>query len=304
MTDCVTGCSLEKTFVWIGLNYRTFWAQRRKEIANRRDMAVLHDLFLNSVVGIFDQESELVYRRIATGFYYGHLVGSGQYEVYLVTNNHVVSEFGPDEKIFIVCNQSPDEEPSHFYLDTVSDSGESPWVRHPDRSVDIAVYRVDPSCIESNPNVNCLYSDTCVADIEKIIELGISEGDAVFALGFPLGLSYANQNAVLVRHGVIARIREALDKKLNFYLLDLLSYPGSSGSPIISKPDAHAVAGTKTQNVSQLIGINVGHIPYLEDVVDSREGKVGIVPTNSGIAQVHPCDFITETILEYKQKYD
>lgn len=129
--------------------------------------------------------------------------------------------------------------------------------------------------------------------------MGISEGDAVFTLGFPLGLSYGNQNAVLVRHRVIARIKEALEKKISFYLLDSLSYPGSSGSPVISKPDAIAIEGTETQKVSQLIGILRGHVPYEQDVVNPRTGKVGIVATNPGIAVVHPCDFITETIEAY-----
>ena len=267
-------------------------------------MAVLHELFLNSVVGILEQKSEKVYRRIATGFIYGHLIDTDRCEVYLVTNSHVVSSFDPDEKIFVICNEGPGGEANHFYLESSSEEHENLWVRHPDTTVDIAVYRLDPSFIEENPNVECLYSDSRAAGIDKIIELGISEGDAIFALGFPLGLFFGNPNGVMVRHGVIARIREALDRTLNYYLLDLLSFQGSSGSPIISKPDAHAIEGTETQHVSQLIGINRGHIRNEEDVIDPHSGKVGVVDTNSGLAVVHPCDYITETIQEYKRLND
>jgi S1-C subfamily serine protease len=68
-------------------------------------VAVLHDLFLNSVVSIAEQLKESVYRRIATGFIYGYNVGIEQYKVYIVTNAHVLEGFGKDERIFIVCNE-------------------------------------------------------------------------------------------------------------------------------------------------------------------------------------------------------
>lgn len=86
-------------------------------------------------------------------------------------------------------------------------------------------------------------------------ELEITEGDFAYVLGFPMGIIGDKRNTVIVRSGSIARIRDALAKVNPIFLVDAFVFPGNSGGPVISKPDAISIQGTKSQDAAYLIGI-------------------------------------------------
>ena len=90
--------------------------------------------------------------------------------------------------------------------------------------------------------------DFHVAMIGKTRELGISEGDFVYVLGFPLGLIGGERNIVVVRGGTIARIGDTLAGGSQGRLLDAFIFPGNSGSPVVSKTEALVIKGTQPQN--------------------------------------------------------
>lgn len=140
-------------------------------------------------------------------------------------------------------------------------------------------------------------SDQHVANIEKMNELGITEGDFAYVLGFPMGLIGGQRNTVVVRSGSIARIRDVLSKANQTFLVDAFVFPGNSGGPVVSKPEALSIKGTKSQNAAYLIGIVQSYVLYQDVAVSLQTKRPRVVfEENSGLAAVHPVDFIEETI--------
>ncbi len=136
-----------------------------------------------------------------------------------------------------------------------------------------------------------------MADRDKASELGFSEGDGIYILGFPMNLVGEGRNYVIAREGSIARIRDALAGTTNEFLVDALVFPGNSGGPVILRPELTSIKGTASQKRSYLIGMVQNHIPY-QDVAISRQTKrVRIIfEENSGLASVIPMDFVKELI--------
>jgi len=70
-----------------------------------------------------------------------------------------------------------------------------------------------------------------------MVELGISEGDSVYVLGYPMDLQNPDWHHMIIRSGIIARMRDMLDGVNSNFLLDAPVFPGNSGGPVILKPD-------------------------------------------------------------------
>jgi hypothetical protein len=58
----------------------------------------------------------------------------------------------------------------------------------------------------------------------KELELGLSEGDGVDVLGFPMGLTGQGEDDVIVRQGAIARVRDTLESPRSAPFWLTLSY--------------------------------------------------------------------------------
>jgi hypothetical protein len=127
--------------------------------------------------------------------------------------------------------------------------------------------------------------------------LGISEGDGVFLLGFPMGLVGETRNVVVVRQGSIARIRDCLELKAKDFLIDCAVFPGNSGGPVVTRPEITAIQGTKPASAAHLVGIVSSYLPY-QDVAISRQTRRPrvIFEENSGLASVFPVDYIEEIV--------
>ena len=68
----------------------------------------------------------------------------------------------------------------------------------------------------------------------KIMEQkGVSIGDEVYALGFPLRLAGEERNYPIARGGIIARFDAEILKNHHYYYVDVAIYPGNSGGPVI-----------------------------------------------------------------------
>ena len=73
--------------------------------------------------------------------------------------------------------------------------------------------------------------------------------------------------------------------------------PGTSGGPVINKPEIISITGTKSANQSNLIGIVKSYIPYQDIAVSKQTGRPRVIfEENSGLATVHPVDYIDEII--------
>ena len=254
----------------------------------------------DSVVAIGIHDKEGIFKGIASGFLYGDYVsGEGEkklYRTFLVTNRHV---FEGLNEVFLRFNPKTQVEPAHDYLFRLVDAtGKAMWAGHPRVEIDVAVAPISVKLLlEQGMRAEIICSDENVADIQKMNELGIMEGDGIYVLGFPLGIVGKTRNAVIARSGTIARIQDALSKENAEYLIDAFVFPGNSGSPVILKVEFSALGDTKPQNRSYVIGIVKQNVSYVDEAYSKQTGEVRVVfQDNSGLAVVHPIDFINEII--------
>ena len=140
-------------------------------------------------------------------------------------------------------------------------------------------------------------SDSSILSIEQMAEKGMTEGDFIYVLGFPMGIVGGDRQYVIARSGSIARIRDVLEKRSNDFIVDSFVFPGNSGGPVVSKPEFASIQGTQSINSAYLIGIVSSYLHY-EDVAISQQTKKPriVFQENSGLSVVIPTDFIMETI--------
>lgn len=264
-------------------------------------MALIPPFFANCVVAIgVDPLNNGKRMWVASGFLYGDYVrdnedGTKQYRVYLATNRHVFENL---PKVYLRFNPTSSE-PAREYLLSLSDrNGAKLWFPHPKAEVDVAVIPINIKLLKEHAmQVSYFRSASDVANVDKLNELGVTEGDFVYTLGFPMGLVGGERNVVIVRSGSIARIRDVLVRANQEYLIDAFIFPGNSGGPVISKPEALAIEGTKSQDAAYLIGIIKSYVSYRDVAVSLQSKRERIIfEENSGLAAVHPIDFVQEAI--------
>jgi hypothetical protein len=272
-------------------------------------MASIPKIFFDCVVAIGlpgDNETSWV----ATGFLFGYppIENLEQYHShYLVTNVHVfqgLKNAGAKQAI-LRFNPTDSGEAREFPLDLLdASSGQDLWTPHPNSEIDVAVIAVSKKTLEDN-QLMFSYFETYqhCANLEQISQLGLTEGDLVYVLGFPMGNVGKERNYIIVRHGTIARIQDTIERKRNDFLIDSFVFPGNSGGPVIVRPERLALKVKPSNGSCFLIGIVKAYMPY-RDIAFSEQTKQPrlVSEENSGLASVIPVDFITETINEDTQK--
>ncbi len=263
-------------------------------------MALIPPFFTDCVAAIGTDDPEGEHRWIASGFLYGHRLNKGEnrerdYQVYLVTNRHV---FEGLTKAYLRFNPQADKPAREFGLELADDAGNWLWLTHPDEEVDVAVIPINFDLLQERAmRVAYFQSDQHAATIDTLNELGVTEGDFAYVLGFPMGLVGGHRNTVIVRSGTLARIRDTLDRSNKRFLVDAFVFPGNSGGPVVLKPEALAIEGTRPQLAPYLIGIVQAYVPYQDIAVSVQTGRPRVIfEENAGLAAVHPVDYIEETI--------
>jgi len=259
-------------------------------------VALIPPFFTDCVVAIGADDDAGERRWIASGFLYGVPVNAParDYQVYLVTNRHVL--LGLDDA-YLRCNPQADKHAREFHL-TLFDGDKPLWFVHPDEEIDVAVMPIHfDLLIESGMQVAYFQADQHSATIDDLKTLGVTEGDFAYVLGFPMGLVGQHRNAVIVRGGTLARVRDLLTRASKIFLVDAFVFPGNSGGPVILKPEALALEGTQPQLVPYLIGVVQAYVPYDDVAFSAQTGRPRVIfEENTGLAAAHPVDFIVETI--------
>jgi hypothetical protein len=262
-------------------------------------MALIPPFFTDCVVAIGTDDAEGERRWIASGFLYGEPLFDDarrvtDYRVYLVTNRHVLAGLG---KAYLRCNPQADKHAREFDL-SLFDENKPLWFTHPDAGVDVAVMPINFDLLQqSEMQVAYFQGDQHSATIDALNALGVTEGDFAYVLGFPMGLVGEYRNAVIVRSGTLARVRDLLARSSKIFLVDAFVFPGNSGGPVVLKPEALAIEGTKPQIAPYLIGIVQAYVPYQDVAVSLQTGRPRVIfEENTGLAAVHPVDFIEEAI--------
>jgi len=262
-------------------------------------MALIPPFFTDCVVAIGTDDAEGGRRWIASGFLYGHPLFDDtkrvtDYRVYLVTNRHVLAGLS---QAYLRCNPQAAKRAREFDLGLFD--GDRPlWFTHPDEEVDVAAMPINFDLLqESGMQVAYFQGDQHTATIDAMNALGVTEGDFTYVLGFPMGLVGEHRNTVIVRSGTLARVRDVLARSSKIFLVDAFVFPGNSGGPVVLKPEAIAIEGTKPQVAPYLIGIVQAYVPYQDVAVSLQTSRPRVFfEENAGLAAVHPVDFIEETI--------
>jgi len=261
-------------------------------------MSLIPTYFLDSVAAIGVRAERDSIKYVATAFLVG-LQGStkdskeGSYWTFVVTNRHVVT---PQRQLWIRFRAPATDQPATPYRVPSGESHAEAWILHPDPSVDLAVLPLDALAIpaESRPN-RFLTLDRYAITREELRASECNEGNEVFILGFPLGIAGTSQNDVIVRHGIIARIRDWYDGRTKDFLVDSSIYPGNSGGPVVLKPVLWSACHRPRITQPRLLGLVAAYLPY-RDVAESRQtGMIRLVSEeNSGLAKVVPIDTVIE----------
>lgn len=263
-------------------------------------MALIPPFFLDCVVGI-GIINEAKKQWIGTGFLFGNFKEKineteANYEVFLITNKHVIQNLA---NIFIRFNPQ-DDKPAKDYQISLNSNNK---IGHPNPNVDVAIIPINANLLkEEGMKFSCFNSDSNAFTKQNLIDIGTTEGDSIFVLGFPMGLIGTERQHVILRSGCIARIRDLFENRNTDYIVDALVFPGNSGGPVILKPEISNISGTKVNNKAALIGIIKSYIPYQDTAISIQTKRPRIIfEDNTGLSLVEPVDYIFETINEYKK---
>jgi hypothetical protein len=259
------------------------------------------------------------WRAIGTGFFYGYLIKDDpepvkrQYAVYLVTAKHVVQLFQkqfPGSDLQVRLNPRDSSlKVEQFSISSPppipkrSEPGRATWHFHTNPNVDVAIVAVDMNFLRERGFSPAIFAnDQHAANRHKLKDLEVTAGDAIFVLGFPMGLVGEQRNYVIVRDGIVARLSEMLDGASEKFMIDAFVFPGNSGGPVILRPDITSISGTKSQSTAYLIGLVTSYQPYIEAAISAQTSHTRVTfEENSGLADVIPTDFIDEAIEQYQK---
>jgi len=257
-------------------------------------MALLPPKALDIVVAIGSKVDDDETQWIGTGFIYGFRDAESGGEVYpfLVTNAHVLA----DDDIIVIKMNRADALPANEYAVNLEGNRDRITV-HPD-GLDVAALPMPAEFWNVDQVSTSAVFEADSLTPEKAGEIGVSEGDGVFAIGFPLGLvGYEDQLFPIVKQGCIARIRDWLSGRTRHILIDANIFPGNSGGPIFLRPSVIAIGGRRANPTPYLIGMASGYIPYEDTAASLQTGRERVIfEENSGIVEVVPSDAIMETV--------
>jgi hypothetical protein len=266
-------------------------------------MALLPPFYLDSVVAIGVDVDQNNRTWIATGFIIGteliedinKAIEEKRYKLWLITNKHVLDGL---KNVWIKFNSALTQDSKDYSVTLISRNGKTYWVGHPNPNIDVAAIQLNPSFLKSEGmNFQFIRNNDQMMNREKLKQNGITEGDRVFVLGFPMGIVSSERQYVICRMGCIARIRDFLENKVTDYIIDAPVFPGNSGGPVIICPSALSILGTSPIERADLIGIVKSYIPYRDFAYSSQTKTARVIfEENSGLAAVESVDSILETV--------
>lgn len=257
-------------------------------------MALIPKFYIDAVVSIENRMPDNSVSWTGTGFLVNRRIDDNRILLFLVSNKHVFK----DKKTVVIRMTEKNE---GKLIDVDIDL--SDYKTH--SFADIAVVLLPGRFVdEKNVNFSSFDIDADAYTSRELMDNGVDEGSIVYMLGYPMGLVNVNSKLPLCRLGCIARISEEQLKEEHNVLLDIQNFPGNSGSPIVNRAENIAIGNSKYLDKCVLIGIIHSYIPYQESLVNQQTQRVvEIRSENSGIALMHPVEYIREVIdLYYKKK--
>jgi S1-C subfamily serine protease len=261
-------------------------------------MALLPPFFLDAVVAIGVGDDPANRTWIGTGFLYGALdkdssPSNKSYFVFLVTNRHVLEG---QMKIWVKFNPASGSGSKDFEVSLRAKNSRETWIHHPDTGVDLGAVFINASFLQSvNMRFSYFRDDEHTFTVAQLKSEGVTEGDGVYVLGYPMGLVSAAWQSAICRMGCIARIQDVIVAGTGEFLIDAAIFPGNSGGPVVLRPEAMAITGTKGVSKANLVGVVQSYLPYQDVAVSVQTRRPRITfDENSGLAPVIPVDRVNE----------
>lgn len=149
----------------------------------------------------------------------------------LITNNHVVAN--SVKTVFEFCKADENGKPIDTQLFSFIYQGNA-WIHHPTPSVDLCCLLLAEALNElQKKNTKIFYiplETNLIPNNQNLDELSAMED--VVMVGYPIGLSDTYNHKPIIRRGITASYPKKDYQGKKETLLDMASYPGSSGSPI------------------------------------------------------------------------
>jgi hypothetical protein len=268
-------------------------------------MALIPPFFIDSVVAIGAENivnTKTEKKWIGTGFLFGKFLSvqaddptKKSYACYLVTNKHVIEKH---ERIIIRFNPQNGQSAKDYAIQLKSMPDKKHWAGHPDKGTDVAVLPMNLKTLEdAGMKFGFFKSDMDAFNTATMERLGVGEGDFTYTLGFPMGMMPSDRQHVIVRSGIIARIRDVFEKRSSSFVVDSMVFPGNSGGPVVFKPEAISIQPNAPIKQAALIGIVKSYIQYTDVAISQQTGRPRVIfEENSGLANVETVDKILETI--------
>lgn len=269
-------------------------------------MALLNKLHLNALVSIETKDANN-YKPIATGYLVGFLHKKSKdpkkrtYRVFLITNRHV---FEDKERVWLRFNKKDSGGIVRFDVE-LKTGKEERWLAHRNPKVDLAMLPISPAVLDENNVEWLIYNEEMFAFQRVFEKVGISLGDGVFVLGFPMGLSGLKRNYAITRSGSVARMDKEVIRDNKAFLIDTFVFPGNSGGPVLLKPELGSLSGTPAVKSVYVLGTVSGYISYKEPLFShqTRPFSIGAISIeNSGLAYVVPMDYARQVYNDFIEK--
>lgn len=258
-------------------------------------MAIIPESYMNSVVSIgIPINTGIAW--IGTGFFVCCSSNQeNQVYPYLVSNKHV---FEGRDNVVIRMKKKGRKDLQIVNVRLKSDDDRILYVPHEIADIDIAVLLLNAQVIKDEDfDFPCFHIEQNAMSSAELRSHGFDEGSIIYMLGFPMGLVNEASNLPICRMGCVSRMSETQITEQHNILVDIQNFPGNSGSPIITRPEIVSIEGTPSLTKSVLFGIVHSYIPYNENLINSQTNEVVEVRSeNSGIALVHPVEYIRDII--------
>lgn len=267
-------------------------------------MALLPEIFMKSTVAIYGDNNDGSQSLLGTGFIYGRFIKkegdeSERYIFYLVTCRHVIED---DKDIclkFVKKGMKDLNLKIDRYNGVIHNYITNYWYEHPKKDLDVVVIPLPFAETDKYfPEGDFIRNHQNVAQIGKMKELGITEGDYIYVIGYPNELVSDKKDKLIARNGTIAHISSLYDGESDDFVIDSFIFPGNSGGPVILKPESLALAGTKPYQQSYILGIVCNYYSYQERAILRTNQSRVLFEDNSGLGAVYPIDIIEE-IMDY-----
>lgn len=254
-------------------------------------MAIIPKHIVDSVVAIgIEVDNNMTW--IGTGFLVARKEDHDKTKstIYLITNKHVVQN---QEKLWIRFNSNKTKVKD--YSINLFDNGSQAYSTHSD--ADVIAIRINPGVLIDDESVfGFIDLDDASLSVAEMAKTEVSEGNIVYALGFPMNIVENNRKTPICRMGCISRIANVEDNLMNF-IIDAQVFPGNSGGPVINRPEVLSITGTNCNSSANLIGIVCSYIPYKESLQSTQTKRIiSIHEENSGLTNVCPVDYIREVV--------